>query len=234
VAEQGRVVTARDGVPLFATSLGEGPDLLVLSGGPGLVNFLADERLWPDDVRAWFPDPRGVGRSGGGPHTMAEAVADLEDLRNGLGITSWTVLGHSWGSDLAVRYAVAHPAAVTRVIGIAGHGLHKDRSWSTAYEAGRASDPELDVEWDEAVWRALNESFVDWVHEPTLWRDLADSPVPMQVVAAGDDIRPDWPLRQLAATVPHGSFESLPGVPHDFWHTHPDTWRDLVDRATRS
>ncbi|HRK45429.1 MAG TPA: alpha/beta hydrolase, partial [Nocardioides sp.] len=151
------------------------------------------------------------------------------DLRGGLGVESWTVLGHSAGSDLAVRYAVEHPASVRAVIGVAGHGLHKDRTWSAAYHAGH--EPRLDIEWDEDVWRALNESFVDWIHEPGLWRGLADCSVPMRIVAAGDDIRPDWPLRQLAATVPGATFESIPGVPHDFWHTHPETWRALVASA---
>ena len=57
---------------------------------------------------------RGAGRSGGGPHDMAQAVADLETVRRALGIDAWLVLGHSWGSDLAVRYALEHPALVPR------------------------------------------------------------------------------------------------------------------------
>jgi len=111
---ESRVVTAADGVPLHVDTCGAGPDVVVLSGGPGLVNYLADERLAPDGMRAWFPDPRGVGRSGGGPHPMAQAVADLESVRESVGITTWSVLGHSWGSDLAVRYALDHPGSVTR------------------------------------------------------------------------------------------------------------------------
>ncbi|HEX5087194.1 MAG TPA: alpha/beta hydrolase [Nocardioides sp.] len=226
-----RVVAAADGVPLHVGTCGTGPDVVVLSGGPGLVNYLADERLAPDAMRAWFPEPRGVGRSGGGPHSMAQAVADLETIRESLGITAWSALGHSWGSDLAVRYALDHPASVTRGVGVAGHGLHKDRTWSAAYERGRASEPDLDLEWAEDVWRALSDSFVDWIHEPELFRRLADSPVPMHFVAAGDDIRPSWPLQQLAALVPAGRFETLPGVPHDFWATHPASWRQLVNAS---
>jgi proline iminopeptidase len=225
---ESRVVTAADGVHLHVDTCGTGPDVVVLSGGPGLVNYLADERMAPDGLRAWFPDPRGVGRSGGGPHAMAQAVADLEAIRESLGIAAWSVLGHSWGSDLAVRYAVDHPGSVTQVVGVAGHGLHKDRTWSAAYELGRASETDLDLDWSEDVWQALNESFVDWIHEPELFRRLADSEVPMLFVAAGDDIRPSWPLQQLAALVPAGRFETLPGVPHDLWTTHPASWRHLV------
>jgi proline iminopeptidase len=228
---ESRVVTAQDGVRLHVDTSGEGPEVLVLSGGPGQVNYLADAGLAPVGLRAWFPDPRGVGRSGGGPHTMADAVADLEAVREALGVESWAVLGHSWGSDLAVRYAVDHPGSVRRVVGVAGHGLHKDRTWSAAYEAGRDSEPDLGLAWDEEVWRSLNGSFADWIHEPRLFRRLADSTVPMHFVAAADDIRPSWPLRQLAALVPLGSFETVPGVPHDFWTSHPATWREVVTAA---
>ena len=228
-----RVVHASDGVRLHVESYGTGPDVVVLSGGPGLVNYLADRGLAPEGMRAWYPEPRGVGRSGGGPHAMAQAVDDLEFVRASLGVDRWVVLGHSWGSDLAVRYALDHPKSVAKVVGVAGHGLHKDRTWSEHYEAERATEPDLGIAWHEDVWRTLSDSFVEWVHEPELFRRLADSPVPMHFLAAGDDIRPAWPLQQLAALVPLGSFETLPGLPHDFWSTQPSTWRDIVTAACR-
>jgi len=40
---------------------------------------------------------------------MARAIADLEGIRQAVGISNWIVLGHSWGCDLAVRCAVEHP-----------------------------------------------------------------------------------------------------------------------------
>lgn len=103
------VVAADDGVSLQVAVCGQGADVLVLSGGPGCVHYLAEESLAPTGFRCWFPDPRGVGRSGGGPHDMSAAVADLEAIRRDAGAGSWIVLGHSWGSDLAVRYALEQP-----------------------------------------------------------------------------------------------------------------------------
>jgi proline iminopeptidase len=44
----------------------------------------------------------------------------------------------------------------------------------------------------------------------------------MTFLAAGADIRPPWPLTQLGELVPDGRFETVPDVPHDFWHTHPE------------
>ena len=225
------LVTADDGVVLHVASHGEGPDVVVLSGGPGCVHYLADELLAPVGNRCWFPDPRGVGRSGGGPHSMAVAVADLEALRRAIGVEQWIVLGHSWGSDLAVRYALDHPDHVRGVAGIAGHGLHRDREWSAAYEAGKARQSHVPIEWVPQVYAALWASFTEWIHEPQLWRQLADSPVPMTFIAPADDVRPTWPLQQLAALVPLGAFEVVPGAGHDFWSTHPQLWRAVSTAA---
>ncbi|MGC0363890.1 proline iminopeptidase [Rhodococcus sp. 27YEA15] len=224
-----RSVNASGDVRLHVGVSGSGPDVLVLSGVPGCVHYLAQDGLVPDDMRAWCPEPRGVGRSDGGAHTMAQAVEDLERIRCSASIDCWTVLGHSWGSDLAVRYALDHPEAVTSVVGVAGHGLHKDRSWSQRYTSRTEPDPEIPRE--PVVWQSLQESILEWIHEPRLFRQLADSPVPMKFLAAGDDIRPAWPLRQLAELVPRGSFEVVEHVPHNFWHSHPDTWKRVVTAA---
>lgn len=228
-----RTIVCCDSTSLHLGVVGEGPDVVVLSGGPGCVNYLEDDALAPAGVRAWFPEPRGVGRSGGGAHDLGQAVADLETIRRAAGVASWTVLGHSFGSDLAVRYALDHPDHVQSVVGIAGHGLHQDRTWSRAYSLGRHTEDEPVIAWDPAVHESLSTSFVEWIHEPELFRQLADTAVPMTFVAAECDIRPDWPLRQLAALVPHGRFLQVDGVPHNFWHTHPRLWHTVLTQLCR-
>lgn len=227
-------VAARDRVRLHVAVHGSGPDVVVLSGGPGCAHYLAEEPLAPTGFTSWFPDPRGVSLSGGGPHDMAQAVDDLEAIREALDVPSWVVLGHSWGSDLAVRYALEHPTSVRGVVGIAGHGLHRDREWTAAYEAGRASEEAVEIDMVPEVHAALWGSFPAWIHQPDLWRALADSPVPMAFVAAGEDVRPSWPLEQLATVVPAGAFEVVPGVAHDFWATHPAVWRETCTSACRA
>jgi proline iminopeptidase len=138
---------------------GHGPDVVVLTGGPGCVQYLERDEISPLDHRAWYPEPRGVGRSGGGPHTMEEAIADLEGIREAVGVGNWIVVGHSWGCDLGVRYAVEHPEAMAAVVGIAGRGPQRDRTWSEAYEAGRAAEPVVDIAWVPEVHGALSDSF---------------------------------------------------------------------------
>lgn len=217
-----------DGASLHVGVTGDGPDVVVLSGGPGCVHYLEQDALAPVGCRAWFPEPRGVGRSGGGPHSMERAVADLEAVRRAVGVSAWVVLGHSWGSDLGVHYAVEHPSSVVAVVGVAGRGPQRDRLWSEAYEAGKDSEPVVEIAWVPEVHAALGASFTAWTQGESLWRGLADCEVPMAFVAAGDDIRPSWPMAQLARTVRHGTFTTVPDVPHDFWSTHPEVWTATV------
>jgi proline iminopeptidase len=213
---------------------GDGPDVVVLTGGPGCVQYLERDDLAPRGHRAWYPEPRGVGRSGGAAHTMEEAIADLEGIREAVGVASWVVVGHSWGCDLGVRYAVGHPEAVAAVVGVAGRGPQRDRTWSEAYESGKPREPVVEIAWVPEVHAALSASFSDWIHQPNLWRDLATCDVPMHFIAAGNDIRPSWPLEQLAALVPRGRFSTVPGVPHDFWFTHPELWTKTITNACTS
>lgn len=218
-----RIVQVED-TPIHVGVTGRGRDVVVLTGGPGCVQYLESDSIALPGHRSWYPEPRGVGRSGGGPHTMERAIADLEAIRTAVGVKDWLVLGHSWGSDLAVRYAIEHPNAVSAVVGVAGRGPQRDRLWSEVYEAGKAREPTVDIDLESDVWASLSESFTEWIHHPRLWRRLAECNVPMHFIAAGSDPRPSWPLQQLAALVPVGRFSTAPGVPHDFWSTDPDVW----------
>ena len=109
----------------------------------------------------------------------------------------------------------------------------RDRTWSAAYETGRAAEPVVDIDWVPEVHACLSDSFTEWIHRADLWRALADCRVAMRFIAAGDDIRPAWPLAQLAALVPRGAFSTVPGVPHDFWATDPEVWSDTVSDACK-
>jgi proline iminopeptidase len=60
-------------------------------------------------------------------------VADLDAVVTAAGAPV-AVLGHSWGAQLALRYALAHPDRVTRLVYLAGTGL-SPTSWKPAYRA---------------------------------------------------------------------------------------------------
>lgn len=98
------------------------PALLFLHGGPGqgCHDFMVLQGdLLAASVRLIGLDQRGVDRSvplpGDAPLAIADLVEDCEAVRKELGIERWAVLGQSFGGSLALRYAAAHPAAVSAV-----------------------------------------------------------------------------------------------------------------------
>jgi proline iminopeptidase len=98
-----------------------GVPVLVVHGGPG-GGSTPNSRRWfdPRRYRIIVVDQRGCGRST--PHasitnnTTGHLVADIEALRQRLGVDRWTLMGRSWGSTLALAYAEAHQDRVCRIV----------------------------------------------------------------------------------------------------------------------
>lgn len=98
-----------------------GTPALVLHGGPGGGSNPTMRRSHdPEHYRIILFDQRGCGRST--PYaelrdnTTWDLVADIERLREHLGIERWQVTGGSWGSALALAYAQTHPDRVTQMV----------------------------------------------------------------------------------------------------------------------
>ncbi len=99
----------------------DGIPALFLHGGPGAGCEPAHRSFFdPHRYRAVLFDQRGCGRST--PHASLRAnttwdlVADIERIREYLGIERWLVFGGSWGSTLALAYAQTHPRRVSRLV----------------------------------------------------------------------------------------------------------------------
>jgi proline iminopeptidase len=99
----------------------EGQPALMVHGGPGGGSNPTMRRYHdPRHYRIILFDQRGCGRST--PHASLEAnttwdlVADMERLREELGVERWQLLGGSWGSTLALAYAETHPERVEALI----------------------------------------------------------------------------------------------------------------------
>lgn len=98
-----------------------GAPILFLHGGPGSSINAGHRRFFdPSFYRIVLFDQRGCGRSsprGSIAHnTTAHLIADLERLRQHLGISRWMLFGGSWGSTLALAYAQAYPAQVSGMV----------------------------------------------------------------------------------------------------------------------
>ncbi len=104
----------------------QGTPVLVLHGGPGSGSTPGARRTWdPDRYRIVQMDQRNCGRStpsASDPatdlstNTTHHLIADIELLRDHLGVDRWVVCGGSWGVTLALVYAQTHPGRVRALI----------------------------------------------------------------------------------------------------------------------
>ena len=99
----------------------DGAPVLMVHGGPGGGSNPTMRRFHdPAHYRIILLDQRGCGRST--PHaeleqnTTWDLVADMELLREHLGLEKWQLLGGSWGSTLSLAYAQTHPERVSQLI----------------------------------------------------------------------------------------------------------------------
>lgn len=99
----------------------DGKPVVILHGGPGggISPFLRRSHD-PARYRIVLFDQRGAGQSTPAgelrENTTWDLVADIEALRRHLGIDRWQVVGGSWGSTLALCYALTHPERVSELI----------------------------------------------------------------------------------------------------------------------
>ncbi len=133
-----------DGNVLYWEGVGnpDGTPAVYLHGGPGGGCGEGNRRHFdPAAYRAVLFDQRGCGRSrplADNPdvdlatNTTAQLIADIEVLREQLGIERWVVLGISWGVTLGLAYAQAHPERViAMVLGAVTSGSRREVEWIT-------------------------------------------------------------------------------------------------------
>lgn len=99
----------------------DGVPIVFLHGGPGGGTDPKHRRFFdPAHYRIVLFDQRGCGKSKPAAeleeNTTWDLVHDIELIRKHLGFRSWIVFGGSWGSTLALAYAVKHPSRVRGLI----------------------------------------------------------------------------------------------------------------------
>jgi proline iminopeptidase len=111
-----RMLDVGGGHKLYVEQCGNpaGVPVVVLHGGPGGGCSPTMRRYFdPAVFRIVLFDQRGCGRSR--PHACVEnnttwdLVADIERIRETLGLDRWIVFGGSWGATLSLIYAQSHP-----------------------------------------------------------------------------------------------------------------------------
>lgn len=148
-------LTTGDGHTLYVEEAGrpDGLPVLFLHGGPGagcgpLHRRYFDPAVW----RIVLFDQRGAGRStprGSLRHnTTAHLIADMQRIREHLGLARWLLFGGSWGATLALVYAQAFPEHVSGLV-LRGSllGRARDLDWFTQPSGVRRLFPD--------AWRVL-------------------------------------------------------------------------------
>ncbi|HZE72528.1 MAG TPA: alpha/beta hydrolase, partial [Pyrinomonadaceae bacterium] len=108
--------------------------IIAINGGPGLSHaYMMQNDLWARIGKNRFVvlyDQRGTGGSkrmqagasqsgvsqSGASQSMDAQIADLDAVRQTLGLTRFALLGDSYGGLVAMAYAAAHPEHVAKLI----------------------------------------------------------------------------------------------------------------------
>ncbi len=105
---------------LFVEVVGHGYPLLLMHGGPGGDHWTMQPfRRLADQFTLVFYDHRCNGRSVGAPvtsMTWENLTADADALRAKLGFDKWAVLGHSFGGQVALEYALRYPGSLSHLV----------------------------------------------------------------------------------------------------------------------
>ncbi|HEV7552733.1 MAG TPA: alpha/beta hydrolase [Candidatus Angelobacter sp.] len=114
--------------------LGAAIPIIAVNGGPGLSHaYMVQNDIWErvgKNRLVVLYDQRGTGASKRTPagasqsglsqsmvsQTMDAQVADLDAVRQALGLTKFALLGDSYGGLVAMAYAAAHPEHVAKLI----------------------------------------------------------------------------------------------------------------------
>jgi proline iminopeptidase len=229
------MIATVNGVRLAYSDIGSGVPLLCLHGGMGVdagalhVPGILD--LAKLGVRLIIPDQRGHGHSDRGSPTEYSHdtwVTDAHDLTQGLGLSRFALLGHSYGGFLALEYATRWPESLTHLILVA-----TSAGPVSARTGGVSTDADL-REYFRSVWprfftgtdkhwplfEALqfaadpyNAAFTRELPRYDLRERVPGLQVPtLLVVGSGDPYcaSMDW----LAGHMPHATLCVLDGVGH--------------------
>jgi proline iminopeptidase len=148
----------------------EGKPALYLHGGPGSGCQTGYRQYFdPEQYLIVSFDQRGCGRSRPlitdpdydlGSNTTQALLADIEQLREHLGVQRWLLTGMSWGTTLALAYAQAYPQRVSEIVLAAVTNTSRaEVTWIT--ETIGCIFPEAWSQFERTANRRAGESLID-------------------------------------------------------------------------
>lgn len=240
---------------------GSGTPLLLLHGA------VCDSRVWrltletfadEYDVVAW--DAPGCGQSSDAPeHLRMGDFADcLAAFVDALGLQRPHVIGHSWGSTLALELCLRHPSRVRSLVLVGGYAgwagsLPPDETRRRLDFALEAADAVESKAWDPRSMPGLFSDVMPPEHaadlvaimteirpgatrtmayalaEADLRDGLGEVAVPTLLLHGGDDVRsPLSVARDLHGEIPDSTLTVLPGLGHECYLEDPPAFDAAV------
>ena len=229
-----------NGTRLWSMVSGKGIPLILCNGGPGCDDYLGPvAEMLEDRCTIVRFEQRGCGRSDWDKqYDLDTTISDIDFVRQAYGFDKVIIAGHSAGVDFSLVYALRYPKAVLGVIGIAGGRIVNDRDWHRIYREGRdtigednggkvyTADPEVNA--------IGNKTWKRFIKSPTLLHDISKLDVPTVFINAGNDIRPNWPTKQLAHLIRNAKYVEIAGATHHIWITHPTELRHELQSAVET
>ena len=110
---------------------------------------------------------------------------------------------------MALLYSLEYAPRVAGLVCVAGGRVHNDREWHAEYERRKEQEgervPDFDYPPNMEVNRQLNRSWKRYIQKPTLLRAISRLKAPALFVYGDKDIRPSWPVEQVANLMPASS-----------------------------
>jgi pimeloyl-ACP methyl ester carboxylesterase len=150
------IFTTPAGLTLSYERRGSGPLLVCHPGGPGCsAAEFRDFAGLDDTFDLLFLSPRGsAGSDAAEDYSLASYAADVEALREHLGVEQFDLLGFSHGGMVAMVYAATYGARVSRLV-LAGTLAAWDEAAQGAMERG--IEARRDEPWFEEAQAAIEE-----------------------------------------------------------------------------
>ncbi|MCB1646199.1 MAG: alpha/beta hydrolase [Pseudomonadales bacterium] len=213
--------------------------MLLFNGGPGCDDYLRPlAEMLSHSYQVIRFEARGCGNSvWDGRYDMQTLLADTDRILDHYQLDRVLLAGHSFGPDVALAWILSNPDRARRaagLVGIAGGRIVNDRQWHEIYRQRLQTEGEAQSQnWnaDPAVNPDCMASYREMMQKPDLLRQIADLYLPAHYIMAGNDIRPDWPTRQLANLLPAGDYEVIAGASHVIWLSHAEALNRALNQA---
>jgi pimeloyl-ACP methyl ester carboxylesterase len=204
--------TEVNGIKLHYLQVGEGPDLVLIHGLGGnlAIWFLQMVPHLRSKFRLTAYDLRGHGRSDMplSGYTTADLAQDLRGLLDALGIEKTSILGHSWGADIAMHFTILHPERVGKLVVVEPNiaaliDWRKSKEWGGwAYWAKRLE--EFGIHVPQEKWHDVDYMLRQSVHVPIQYGPLKGRPR-----------QNNWLLKLLDETTLVTDYEKVAGMTLD-------------------